>query len=123
MRKTYDAFDGRERTCPVCGKLFYPADTASWAYKQIALDKNGNRSGNNVVLCSYGCNQKYKIEQHRRKKMAEKSNAKTNKTVKLDDVLDIIDTEISKFDYKNFGILDELYAIREKVVSLRGVAK
>jgi hypothetical protein len=55
--------------------------------------------------------------------MAEKSNAKTNKTVKLDDVIEIIDAEISKFDYKNFGILDELYAIREKVVSLRGVAK
>lgn len=37
------------------------------------------------------------------------------KVIFADDVIKIIDDEISLFDYKSFGILDELYKIKERI--------
>ena len=42
--------------------------------------------------------------------------------IKKEDVIKIIDGEISIFDYRSFSVLDELYKIREKVVNLEEIS-
>lgn len=40
------------------------------------------------------------------------------KYVKLEDVMDILNRKIAKYDYRNFLILDELYDIQDQVQNL-----
>jgi hypothetical protein len=40
------------------------------------------------------------------------------KLIKASDVVTLIDREITKFDYRNISILDELYAIRDALYDI-----
>jgi len=64
MRKSYDAFEAREKICPVCGKRFYPPDAAAWVYKRR------DEFNISTYICGWGCLNKYDSEEvnHGRKK-------------------------------------------------------
>ena len=41
-----------------------------------------------------------------------------DRTLREEDVINILDREINCFDYRNIGILDELYKIRDEICTL-----
>jgi hypothetical protein len=55
----------KERTCPVCGKEFYPGFCYQWGWRI------GNES-NPQLVCSYKCQRKWETSPERNKKPRQK---------------------------------------------------
>ena len=49
-------------TCPVCGKVFYPAVKEQWVFRRYIM--YGHRTGTQSehLFCSWGCMRKYDRE-------------------------------------------------------------
>lgn len=63
-----------DRTCPVCGKIFFITSRDSWQYK-MRQSVRGVRDYK--VFCSYGCMRAYKKEHPPRKKGERDDGVKT----------------------------------------------
>ena len=45
-----------QRTCAICGKVFYPPDPGAWVFKR-ELERNHRHKV--IYFCSWGCLRKY----------------------------------------------------------------